>query len=109
MVTGNCKDRVISEHFKQLHEETIKEFIPLIQKFDFDITVSTNQVIQICEKLSQGKAMAWDCVPDTSFKLCNDFKEQLFLIRQNKVKKLSNYLQKNSGKMKNQHITYCID
>ena len=65
VVTGNCKDRVISEHFKQLHEETIKEFIPLIQKFDFDITVSTNQVIQICEKLSQGKAMAWDCVPDT--------------------------------------------
>ena len=23
VVTGNCKDRVISEHFKQLHEETI--------------------------------------------------------------------------------------
>ena len=26
----------------------------------------------MCKKLSQGKALSWDCISDTSFKLCNN-------------------------------------
>ena len=85
---GSEKDKVIIKHFKDQHKETNKNWWTKVQKFNFNIKVSTDQVIEMCKKLSQGKALSWDCISDTSFKLCNKCLES------KQCEKCSNKIQK---------------
>ena len=93
---GSDKHKVIINHFNKQHKETKKKWKTKRQNFNFNIKVSTNEIIQICTKLSQGKALSWDCIPDTSFKLCNQCLIQAIWCKQcwNKIKKMKSLFKK---------------
>ena len=40
------------------------------QLWDFNIEITSQQAKEISKEISRGKALAWDCLRDLSFKLC---------------------------------------
>ena len=60
----------VIDYLSELHKAKDPNDKMEIQEWDFDIEINTEKAKEISKEISRGKALAWDCVRDLTFKLC---------------------------------------
>ena len=70
VVTGYQMQKVIIEYIKVIHKAADPSDAMDIQIWDFDMYISIHKAKKISKEISNGKALSWDCIKDSSFKLC---------------------------------------
>ena len=72
IVTGEKMNKEIIDYLKEVHTAKDPKDKLDIQKWDFDIEISTKKAKEISKEISKDKALSWDCIRDKTFKLCKE-------------------------------------
>ena len=72
IVSGAKMYEVLIEYIKEQHTASDPNDKMEIQKWDFDMEITTKKAKEISYEISKGKALSWDCIRDQTFKLCKE-------------------------------------
>ena len=72
IVSGAKMYEVLIEYIKEQHTASDPNDKMKIQKWDFDMEITTTKAKEISYEISKGKALSWDCIRDQTFKLCKE-------------------------------------
>ena len=94
-VSGARMENEVIDYLSEQHKAKDPNDKMEIQKWDFDIEITTEEAKNICRKLPRGKALGWDCVRDRSFELCgNCYVSQECKSCSNKIQRIKDIFKK---------------